>query len=60
MVEANAQLGLLALPESIFGNYRELIRMTQYEEMKRIDFGGKDPRLSLKLEKISRENQSER
>jgi len=49
-------LGLLALPESVFGNYRELIRITQYEEMKKVDFGGNDPRLALKMEKISREN----
>ena len=28
LVEANAQLGLLALPESVFGHYRELIRTT--------------------------------
>ena len=52
LVEANAQLGLLALPESVFGNYRELIRTTQYEAMKKYDFDGKDPRVALKQEKI--------
>ena len=60
MVEANAQLGLLTLPDSIFGNYRELIRITQYEEMKKVDFGGNDPRLALKMDKISQENQRSR
>lgn len=50
MVEANAQLGLFQLPEEIFGRYKDLIRITQYEEMKRIDFDGKDPRIELRKE----------
>ena len=56
MVEANAQLGLFQLPEEIFGRFKELIRITQYEEMKRVDCGGEEPRLAFKREKISHEN----
>lgn len=59
-MEANAQLGLVTLPESIFGHYRELIRITQYEAMKKIDFDGKDPRVALKMEKISSDTQNRR
>lgn len=60
LVEANAQLGLMQLPEDIFGRYKQLIRITQYEEMKRVDFDGKDPRVELKREKIALENKNER
>ena len=48
MVEANAQLQLITLPKSKFGKYKELIRHTQYESMKKHWFGGDDPRLELK------------
>ena len=60
LVEANAQLGLLALPESVFGHYRELIRTTQYEAMKEFEFDGKDPRVALKQAKISQESKGQR
>ena len=56
LVEANAQLGLLQLPEAVFGKYEHLIRATQYNEMKKVDFGGKDPRVEIKRLKILHEN----
>ena len=59
MVEANAQLQLITLPESTYGKYKELIRLTQYETMKQHWFGGEDPRLEFKREKIMAETMNE-
>jgi hypothetical protein len=44
------------LPHSVFGKYEHLIRATQFNEMKKVDFGGKDPRVELKRMKILNEN----
>ena len=60
LIEANAQLGLVQLPEDIFGKYRELIRVTQFEAMRKIDFDGKDPRVELKRMRIQAKNKVER
>jgi hypothetical protein len=48
LMEANAQLGLVQLPENLFGRYKSLIKQVQYAEMQKIDFAGKDPRVELK------------
>ena len=59
MVEANAQLQLITLPESTYGKYKELIKLTQYETIKQHWFGGEDPRLEFKREKIMAETMNE-
>jgi hypothetical protein len=46
MVEANAQLGFVKLPEKLFGKYKNLVKLTHYEEMKKIL--GEDPILNYK------------
>jgi hypothetical protein len=51
MVEANAQLGFLKLPKSIFGEHENLIKLTHYNKFKSIL--GEDPNLHYKKEMIS-------
>ena len=51
MVEANAQLGFLKLPKSIFGEHENLIKLTQYNKFKSIL--GEDPNLHYKKAMIS-------
>ena len=58
MIEANTQLGYVQLPEEIFGNYKELMKVTAYDAMKQVL--GEDPRKHYKREIINRENQSMR
>lgn len=48
MVEANAQLQLFKLPEKVFGEHEGLIRLTQYESMRKHLYDGEDPRKALK------------
>ena len=57
LMEANAQLGLLQLPEAIFGKYTNLIKQIQFQEMRDKVFDGKDPRVELKRLQIQSENQ---
>ena len=44
VIEANTQLGLFTLPEEFFGKYKNLIKITAYENAKKIM--GEDPRLA--------------
>lgn len=59
LVEANAQLGLYQLPEEDFGKHEPLIRLTQYETMKKYIFDGEDPKKSLKRLEIQANTQVE-
>ena len=52
IMEANAQLGLLKFPESSYGEYKELIKATIYKMFKEDVYGGQEPRLAQKIEKI--------
>lgn len=58
MVEANTQLGLFTLPESMFAKYKEIIKITSYETMKQAL--GEDPRKFYKREHVLNENIKER
>lgn len=58
-VEANSQLKLFRLPEDVYGKYESLIRITMYDQMKKTNFGGEDPRLAIKKERALAETQAE-
>jgi hypothetical protein len=58
MVEANAQLGVLKLPEALFGQYENLIKLTHYNEFKKVL--GEEPILHYKKHLISAQNQKSR
>lgn len=50
LVEANTQLALFTMPEDLFAKYKEIIKMTQYEDMK--GSMQEDPRRAYKRLKI--------
>jgi hypothetical protein len=54
MVEANSQLGLFSMPESLFAKYKEIIKITSYDEMKKLL--GEDPKKVWKRESIQADN----
>ncbi|CDW83616.1 UNKNOWN [Stylonychia lemnae] len=58
MVEANTQLGFFQLPETLFGKYKEIIKVTAYHQMK--DNLGEDPRKLYKRLEIQRQNEEGR
>ena len=55
MVEANSQLGLVKLPREAFGEFENLIKLTQYNQFK--EMLGEDPILNHKKQLISAQNQ---
>ena len=57
LVEANAQLQLVQLPEEVFGKYEGLIRQTQYKALKENIYDGEDPRKAIKRLEIQAQTQ---
>ena len=51
MIEATTQLGVTTLPEELFGDDKNLIKLTQYNEFKKEL--GEDPMLHYKKHLIS-------
>ena len=58
-VEANAQLGLMKLPERVFGRYKPLMKAAIFENLKK-KYGGADPRIEHRKAEISNKNQQDR
>ena len=54
-MEANAQTGILKLPESAFGKHREIMKTALFRSM-REEAGGDDPRIESKRKEISHNN----
>lgn len=54
VVEANTQLGYFTMPEKMFGKFKEIIKMTAYDNLK--ETIGEDPRLAYKREQVLIEN----
>lgn len=54
VLEANTQLNIFAVPEEIFGEYKELIKITAYDCLKKAY--GTDPRKEYKRFVINEEN----
>jgi hypothetical protein len=55
LMEANAQTGILKLPESAFGKHREIMKTALFRSM-REEAGGDDPRIESKRKEISHNN----
>jgi len=55
-MEANAQLGLVKLPEKAFGQYKNMIKRVLYDQLKEGKYGGDEPRIEARKEEINKEN----
>lgn len=54
LIEANAQLGHVKLPKKLFGKYENLIKLTHYEQFRKLL--NEDPMLNHKRRLIQEHN----
>ncbi len=58
VIEANTQLGLITMPEEFFSKYKEIIKITSYDELKKVI--GEDPRRAHKRYLVQKDNEHRR
>lgn len=54
VVEANTQLGYLTMPEELFGKYKDIVKITTYDGLKKVL--GEDPRKYYKRQQVLEDN----